>query len=63
MRYNLIKANRVISHFDYQDISTKQLIQLHRLGYTFGISDKQDNSLLANQAGLAGTSHEVAAQQ
>lgn len=52
MRYDLIKANKVISHFDYQNVTTKQLIELHRLGYTFGISDKQYMIiLLANQAG------------
>lgn len=50
MRYDLIKGNKVISHFDYQQVSTKQLIELHRLGYTFGISDKQYMIMLSNQA-------------
>jgi hypothetical protein len=35
MRYDLIKHSKVISHFDDTAISTKQLIELHKLGYKF----------------------------
>jgi|688.fasta_scaffold1928947_1 hypothetical protein len=35
MRYDLIRNGKVISHFEDTAISTKQLIDLHRLGYKF----------------------------
>jgi hypothetical protein len=35
MRYDLIRNNRVIAHFEDSLLSTRQLIALHRLGYQF----------------------------
>jgi len=45
-----IKHGKHISKFSYDAISINQLIELHRLGYTF---EPASNSLmlLANQAG------------
>ena len=45
-----IKHKRHISKFSYSAISTKELITLHRLGYTFEPASN-NLMLLANQAG------------
>lgn len=52
MRYDLIRNNRVISHFDYNAINTKQLIWLHNAGYKFELAARQpSNKTLSLQAG------------
>lgn len=45
-----IKHGRYISKFSYSAISTKELITLHMLGYTFEPASN-NMMLLANQAG------------
>lgn len=45
-----IKHGKHISKFSYNAISINQLIELHRLGYSFEPACK-DLMLLANQAG------------
>lgn len=54
MRFALInKRGRHVSNFSYHAISTEQIIQLHRLGYTFAwlpefLRQKQNQELVAS---------------